>query len=194
MLSFALVSSLLTWSLSVGALQSPAAEASRIPPRAEEAMSSGASGFLVKRSVAIKAPPEKVYGALTREVGAWWNPEHTYSRDPKNLSIDARPGGCFCEKLADGGGVAHMTVVAVFPGKMLRMTGGLGPLQAAGVAGSLTWTLAGSAEGTNLEMSYGVGGYMPGGFEKIAPLVDAVLGEQVTRLRTYVETGKPSLR
>ena len=87
-----------------------------------------------------------------------------------------------------------MTVIAVFPGRMLRMTGALGPLQGSGLAGSLTWLLTGAAGGTNLEMSYSVGGYMQGGFEKIAPAVDAVLGEQVTRLKAYLETGKPASR
>lgn len=151
-------------------------------------------GFTVKHTVAVKAPPEKVYGALTREVGGWWSPEHTYSQDSKNLSIDARPGGCFCEKLPNGGGVQHMTVVSVIPGRLLRMTGALGSLQGSGLAGSLTWQLAEAAGATNLEVSYSVGGYIPGGFEKIAPLVDAVLGEQSARLKAYAETSKPASR
>lgn len=33
---------------------------------------------------------------------------------------------------------------------------------------------------------------MTGGFDKIAPAVDAVLGEQLARLESFVETGKPS--
>lgn len=154
----------------------------------------GAGGFAVQHVVAIKAAPEKVYGALTREIGGWWNPDHTYSRDSKNLSIDARPGGCFCEKLPNGGGVQHMTVVFAAPGRTLRMTGALGPLQGSGLAGSMTWQLTEAAGATNLELSYSVGGYMQAGFEKMAPLVDAVLGEQATRLKSYVETGKPAAK
>lgn len=175
-------------------VQSRVGDAAQTAPRGAETPIAGANGFLVKRAVAIKAAPEKVYGALTREVGNWWSPDHTYSRNSKNLSIDARPGGCFCEKLPDGGGVAHMIVIAVFAGRMLRMTGALGPLQASGLAGSLTWELTGAAGNTNLKMSYSVGGYMQEGFEKIAPAVDAVLGEQVTRLKAYVETGRPASR
>jgi uncharacterized protein YndB with AHSA1/START domain len=174
------------------ALQSPAGDAVPTPPRGGETVKAGPNGFAVRRVIAIKASPEKVYGALTHEVGNWWSPEHTYSQDSKNLSIDARPGGCFCEKLPDGGGVAHMTVIAVFPGRMLRMTGALGPLQASGLAGSLTWEVTAAASSTNLVMSYSVGGYMPGGFEKIAAGVDTVLGEQVTRLKAYIETGRPA--
>lgn len=153
-----------------------------------------ASGFAVKHEAAIKATPERVYSALTGEIGLWWNPDHTYSHDSKNLSIEARPGGCFCEKLPNGGGVQHMTVVFVSPGNVLRMTGTVGPLQASGLAGSMTWKLTEAAGATRLELAYSVGGYMQGGFEKIAPAVDAVLSEQLTRLKAYVETGKPAAK
>ena len=34
---------------------------------------------------------------------------------------------------------------------------------------------------------------MQGGFEKIAPAVDRVVGEQLGRLQTFIETGKPVL-
>ena len=40
-------------------------------------------------------------------------------------------------------------------------------------------------------VTYVVGGYMSGGFEKIAPAVDAMVGGQAGRLRTFVETGSP---
>jgi len=158
------------------------------------------NGFAVKHAMTIQASSEKVYTALTGKVGSWWNPEHTYSHDSRNLSIDARPGGCFCEKLDNGGGVEHMKVVLAWPGRMLRMTGALGPLQGSGLAGSMTWKLTaatgatGAAGATSLEFSYSAGGYMQGGFEKIAPAVDAVLGEQLTRLKAFVETGKPAAK
>ncbi|MBZ5553759.1 MAG: SRPBCC domain-containing protein [Acidobacteriia bacterium] len=152
------------------------------------------AGFLVRHETTINAPADKVYTALTSGVGSWWSPAHTYSQDSKNLSIDARPGGCFCEKLPNGGGVSHMTVAFASPGHLLRMTGALGPLQESGIAGSMTWSLTSNATTTKVVLSYSVGGYMQGGFEKIAPIVDAVLGEQFNRFKTYVETGKPALK
>jgi uncharacterized protein YndB with AHSA1/START domain len=156
-----------------------------------EVMSIGPSGFAVKHEVSVKASPGPVYDALTVKVGSWWNPEHTFSKDAKNLSIAAVPGGCFCEKFPDSGGVQHMTVVYAAPGKALRMTGAIGPLQGSGLAGSMTWDLSKSEAGTKLVVTYGIGGYMAGGFEKIAPLVDAVIGEQVGRFKAFVETGSP---
>jgi uncharacterized protein YndB with AHSA1/START domain len=160
-------------------------------PLSAEVMSVGPSGFAVKHEVAVKASPGPVYDALTVKVGSWWNPEHTFSHDARNLSIAAVPGGCFCERFPDSGGVQHMTVVYASPGNALRMTGAIGPLQGLGLAGSMTWDLAKSEAGTKLVVTYGIGGYMAGGFEKIAPIVDAVIGEQVARLKAFVETGSP---
>ena len=150
------------------------------------------NGFLVKLEVNVNAPAAKVYDALIGQVGWWWNPEHTYSHDAKNLSIDARPGGCFCEKLPNGGGIEHLRVVYVAPPQVVRFSGALGPLQASGVAGSMTWKLTGGPDNTRLELSYSVGGFIPGGFEKIAPAVEAMLREQLDRLKHFIETGKPT--
>ena len=150
------------------------------------------TGFLVKFDVSVNAPVAKVYDALLGQVGSWWNPEHTYSHDAKNLSIDARAGGCFCEKLPNGGGIEHLRVVYVAPPQVVRFSGALGPLQASGVSGSMTWKLTGESDSTRLELSYSVGGFIPGGFEKIAPAVEAMLREQLDRLKLFVETGKPT--
>jgi uncharacterized protein YndB with AHSA1/START domain len=152
------------------------------------------AGFFVRHEVTVNAAPDKIYNALTGQIGAWWNPEHTYSNDSKNLTIDARPGGCLCETLPNGGGVAHMTVVNVSRGQLIRMGGALGPLQASGIAGSMTWKLSPDPSSTKVELSYSVGGYMQGGFGNIAPAVNGVLGEQLNRLKTFVETGKPTAR
>src|SRR5437868_499959 len=73
------------------------------------------SGFLVRHDLEISASPPKVYEALIGQIGLWWNPQHTYSGDSKNLSIDARPGGCFCERLPHGGGVEHLRVIYLAP-------------------------------------------------------------------------------
>jgi hypothetical protein len=150
------------------------------------------AGFLVHSEVVVRAAPDSVYRALTGRIGAWWDSEHTFSGDSRNLSLEAVPGGCFCETLPQGGGVRHLTVVFASPGRTLRLVGGLGPLQGAGVAGSLTWTLASAAPGgTQVRLDYSVGGYYRGGLAGLAPAVDAVLGEQLLRLKSFVETGKP---
>jgi uncharacterized protein YndB with AHSA1/START domain len=150
------------------------------------------TGFVVKLETNIHAPAPKVYEALIGQIGLWWNPEHTYSHDAKNLSIDPRPGGCFCEKLPNGGGVEHLRVVYIVPRETVRFSGGLGPLQASGLAGSLTWKLTSGSDNTRLQLSYSVGGFIEGGFEKIAPAVESMLSDQLDRLKQFAETGKPT--
>ena len=150
------------------------------------------NGFVVRIETEVDGSPAKVYKALVGEVSQWWNPEHTYSGDGRNLVIDARPGGCFCERLPGGGGVEHLRVIYVAPPGLLRLSGALGPLQGSGLAGALTFRMTPAPKGTKLELGYSVGGFMEGGFEKMAPAVESVLGEQVSRLKRYVETGKPT--
>jgi uncharacterized protein YndB with AHSA1/START domain len=150
------------------------------------------SGFLVRLDANINAPAAKVYEALVGQVGSWWDPEHTYSGDAKNLSIDAHPGGCFCEKLPNGGGIEHARVIYVAPREVLRLSGALGPLQASGVSGTLTWKLTSGTDNTRVQLSYSVGGFIDGGFEKIAPAVENVLRDQLDRLKLFVETAKPT--
>lgn len=155
-----------------------------------EVVDSSASGFTVKSFLAIQASPDAVYRQLIH-VGDWWDSEHTFSHDAHNLSIEERAGGCFCEKLPNGGSVRHLEVLFVAPGKVLRLGGGLGPLQGIATSGSMTIQLSPSPSGTKLEVTYAVGGYLPAGMNTLATPVDSVLTAQFTRLKNYVERGDP---
>jgi uncharacterized protein YndB with AHSA1/START domain len=162
-----------------------------VAPLRGELIESTATGFLVRNTAAINAPPAKVYAALTDGVGDWWDPAHTFSHDARNLSVDAKPGGCFCERLPDGGGVEHMRVVYASPGKLLRLTGAIGPLQEAALAGTMTWNLLSAGGVTTVELTYAVGGFRAGGFRDLPTVVDGVLRGQLARLKARVETGRP---
>jgi hypothetical protein len=159
-------------------------------PAAAEVVDSSANGFTVRNAAPIAAHPSRVYNVAIDLVGRWWNPAHTFSKNAANLTLDATPGGCLCERLANGGAV-HLTVIHVMPQREVRFTGALGPLQQTGVAGSMIWKLTESTGGTQFEWGYTVGGYMPGGLAAIAPAVDAVLAGQLQRLKRFVETGRP---
>src|SRR6185369_9544199 len=102
-----------------------------------EVADSAANGFTIKVAMNIKAAPADVYKKLVHDVGEWWNPAHTFSGSAKNLSIEDKPMGCFCEKFPNGGGVRHLEVVYAAPGKGLVMTGGLGPMQSIAASGSM---------------------------------------------------------
>jgi len=149
------------------------------------------NGFVSEWDITIAAPRERVFRALTDEVGRWWDPAHSYSGDASNFSIDARPGGCFCERLTNGG-IAHMTVVFVQRDTLLRMVGGLGPLQGMAVSGSMTFALSDAGTGTRLKYRYAVGGYSPDGLASLSEPVDRVQHGQLVRLQRYVETGAPA--
>ena len=156
---------------------------------AAEVLSSNSNGFSVKHSLEISATPQQVYDSIVKSVGSWWNSSHTFSGSSKNLSIDDQPGGCFCERWDGKAGVRHMTVVFANPGKILRMSGGLGPFQDMGVAGSLTFALAWAEGRTLLTLTYNAGGYSTEGLAKWAGAADSMLLEQVSRLKRFVETG-----
>lgn len=159
-------------------------------PARAEVVNATVNGFAVRNVTQIAAHPSRVYNTAVSLVGRWWNPAHTFSKNAANLSLDARPGGCFCELLPNGG-ATHLMVVYVVAQKEIRFSGALGPLQQTGVAGTMIWKLTESAAGTELEWSYTVGGYMPGGLAAIAPAVDVVLADQLQRLKRFVETGRP---
>jgi len=172
-----------TTALAIVALLLPAASSG-------EVVESIPAGFTVKISVPIAAPPARTYRAVTESIGSWWDRAHTFSGDAMNLSLTATPGGCFCEKLPGGGGVRHMTVVYADPGKLLRMSGGLGPLQDFAVEGTMTWRFLDAGGGTTLELTYRVGGYVTGGVSSLAAPVNTVLTQQVERLKQFVEMSR----
>jgi uncharacterized protein YndB with AHSA1/START domain len=148
-----------------------------------------AAGFEITEKATIAAPAAKVYAALLTP-GAWWNKTHSWSGNAANLSIDLA-NGCFCEKLPKGF-VRHMTVVFADGVTTLRLFGGLGPMQFTGASGHMAFVLKPAGDGTELTLTYDVGGYAKGGLaDNWAAPVDGVLGEAVGRLKKYLETGKP---
>jgi uncharacterized protein YndB with AHSA1/START domain len=159
-----------------------------------EVSDSAANGFTVKITLNVQAPPDDVYRKLVRNIGDWWDANHTFSGNSHNLTIEERPAGCFCEKLPNGGGVRHMEVLYFEPGKQLVLSGGLGPLQSMAATGSMTIKLSplDADKATKLELTYAVAGYMPGGMNTLAAPVDGVLNQQFTRLKNYAEHGEPA--
>jgi uncharacterized protein YndB with AHSA1/START domain len=163
-----------------------------MPAARAEVADSSANGFTVKITQVIQAPPEEVYRRFIRNVGDWWNPEHTYSNNAHNLSIEEKAMGCFCERLPNQGGVRHMQVLYLDPGKIVVLTGALGPLQSLAATGTMTVQFSPAAGGTKFDVNYAVAGYLAAGMKSWAAPVDAMLSEQFTRLKIYVEHGNPA--
>jgi len=144
------------------------------------------NAFAIESTAVIKAPPAVVF----RELGAvsrWWDPAHTWSGSARNLSLQLQAGGCFCEKLANGGSVQHGRVINVQPGVLLRLDAPLGPLQEMPVTAVLTFKLAPSGAGTLVTMTYRVSGALTMESAKLAPIVESVLNTQLERLRAHAD-------
>lgn len=150
--------------------------------------SSAKDGFTIQQTITMKAPPIMVYRSLVRDIGKWWNSEHTFSGNSANLYIEDKAQGCFCEKLDEKPAIQHMNIIYAAPGELLRMQGGLGPLQSMAVTGSMSWTFVKKGKGvTEIRLNYNVGGYTPEGLDKLASAVDGVLHQQLQRLKDFTE-------
>jgi hypothetical protein len=153
---------------------------------------SAPTGFTIKIPLHLQATPATAYQKFVRNVGDWWNSSHTFSGSAKNLSIEEKAMGCFCEKLPDGGTVRHLEVIYLAPGKALLMSGALGPMQSLAAGGTMRLTFAPEDSGTKVEATYSVFGYLASGMDKFAPLADTMLTDQLTRYKNYVEKGDPA--
>jgi hypothetical protein len=143
--------------------------------------------FAIQSVILVDLPPAAAYRALIK-LPDWWDPAHTWSGSSRNLTLDARAGGCFCEKLKDGGSVQHARVLFAQPGQLLRLEGALGPLQDMAVTGVLSYTLVPDGPGTRITMSYRVSGALTMDSAKLAPLVDQVMSGQFERLRSFANS------
>ncbi|HYL35945.1 MAG TPA: hypothetical protein VEV17_08545 [Bryobacteraceae bacterium] len=159
---------------------------------AAEVADSSSNGFTTKLTLHIQAAPDEVYRKLIRNVGDWWNSQHSFSGNAHNLSIEEKVMGCFCEKLPNQGGLRHMEVVFLAPGKKLVLSGALGPLQSLAATGSLAIDFSAADGGTKLNVTYAVAGYLPAGMNTWAAPVDSVITEQFSRLKNFVERGDPA--
>jgi hypothetical protein len=179
-------------SLSKWILMAMLAGTAVVPVASAEIVNASPNGFNLRHIVeAAGVPPTTVWAALS-DIGKWWDPEHTYSGDSRNLSLDPVARGCFCEKLSLYAGIEHAHVVYAQPAKMLRLVGALGPLQEFGVTGALTWQIEAAGGGSRITVTYNVGGFADRPLADWAPVVDEVVGIQAKRLGRFVVTGNPA--
>lgn len=166
--------------------------ASWVAPSAQAAIKDQApNGFTIENSEWVPTDSQASWKAFVNDVGKWWPADHSWWGDASKLSISEKVGGCFCE--INGSQQAwHMTVAFVDPGKLMRMTGGLGPLQGMGLDGALEWRFAEEKGGTRITLWYRAGGYTPDDLTKFVPVVDQVQGLQLRGLADYLRKQAPA--
>jgi len=153
-------------------------------PASAEVVGASPNGFEVQEVVNLVVPQPSAYAAFG-QVGQWWNKAHTYSGDAARMSLQLRPGGCLCEPLDGGGGIEHMRVTYLKPGEQIVLTGSLGPLLYQATAGVMDVKFERIAGGTRVTMNYRAAGFARSDGDRLAPLVDQVLAEQMKRYRAY---------
>lgn len=160
-------------------------------PTQAEVTSVNSTGFALAFEKTVQATPDDIYAAMTR-IGQWWDPDHSWEGKSENLYLDMSIGGCFCEKLSNGGGVEHLHLVYFAPGKEIRLTGGLGPLQGMGMGGAMVWTITPGEEGNTIKWTYSAHGHSTEETMKgLAPIVNQVQQQAFDRLVRFIETGSP---
>lgn len=156
-------------------------------PAHAEVISSAPNGFVSRHVVTLPMSPAAAYDRFVR-VQDWWDGAHTYSQSAANLRVTARPGGLWIERLPNGGFVEHMRVINAQRGKLLRLDGGLGPLQDMPARSVMDVSFAADGAGARVTMTYSVGGYFSDGTAQLAPGVDMVLGQAMAR---YAQASGP---
>jgi len=137
----------------------------------------------VALDVAIAAPRNLVFAALTEDPGGWWG--HPYLRpDATGLTLEPRLGGLVVERW-DGGGAVVATVTGWTDGSFLQLTG---PFHLGLALGVATFRLSDSDDGTTVQFSFrAIGAIEPELVERFAEGWTELIGR---RLKTLVETGK----
>jgi hypothetical protein len=154
-------------------------------------LDSSPTGFTVENSVTVPVDAKAAWDGLVNHVNDWWPKDHSWFGKAGKFVIEPRAGGCFCEK-AGPKQALHLTVSFVDPGRLLRMIGGLGPLQGMGLTGTLEWHFKPVESGSQITLRYVAGGYTTTDLVKFVQIVDQVQAVQLGSLGTYLSKGKPA--
>ena len=158
--------------LVTGCLMSSAAHA--------EIVSATTTHFELRHEAASPLAPDALWRRLVHPAG-WWHPDHTYSGDAGNLTLDLQAGGQWREDW-EGGSVAHGRVLFVEHGKRLRLEAPFGPLQGLGAYAIWTITIEAKGEGATVIFDEVASGPPGSDMAEIAKAVDFVKAEAIARL------------
>lgn len=146
-----------------------------------EVVASSPDHFTLKLEAHTELAQDAAWARLI-EPSSWWLPDHTYSGNSDNLSLDVQAGGQWREDW-DGGSIWHGTVIQVHEGKKLVLSAPFGPLQDLAVTSVWTITLTPVASGgTTITFDHVTNGTAASQLDQIAPAVDYVKSEALKSL------------
>ena len=137
--------------------------------------------FTLKLEAESELSPDEVWDRLI-DPAQWWLPDHSYSGDSANLSLDPRAGGLWREDW-DGGSVWHGKVLQAQPGQSLVLDAPFGPLQGMAINSVWTITLAPlETGGTKITFDHVNNGTVSSKLDQVAAAVDFVKSEALKSL------------
>lgn len=154
-------------------------------PADAEVVSRTTDGFTLRYAVGAEISPDDIPAAL-QDLPKWWDPAHTYTGSSANLSLDLAPGGCWCEKLADGTDFDHGRTVSVAADRIV-FNAPFGPLRGKATRAELSVTWPPANRGWTPTWTFIVEGP---GVGAMADGVDAVMGAGYQRWLSHIERGE----
>ncbi len=145
-----------------------------------EVVSVSDTHFVLRHEASSTLSPEAVWQRLIKPA-SWWHPDHTYSGDAANLTLDAQAGGLWREDW-EGNSVLHGKVVLARPNSVLRMEAPFGPLQDVGAYVIWTITIKAAENGSHITFDERAMGVAAANLKELAPAVDGVKAEALSRL------------
>jgi uncharacterized protein YndB with AHSA1/START domain len=137
----------------------------------------------IEQEMRISAPREKVFKALTSELGAWW--PHRFKPD-STVYCDDHIGGTSGEKFANGGGAIYGEIVYFDPPYKVAQSGA--SALAKGMSAFGVDTLEEDGDGTLYKKQITFWGVVPEETEKMYEMGMRAILEQA--LKNYVEKGE----
>jgi DNA-binding transcriptional ArsR family regulator/uncharacterized protein YndB with AHSA1/START domain len=137
----------------------------------------------------IDAARERVWSALTGEIGKWWPKDFYVGKSPKGFVLEAHPGGRLYEEWGDGAGVLWGQVVTFDPPATLDVAGQLFPAFGGPATTLVRWALAEEDGRTRVTLTDSVFGRVN---EKTAASLDEGWRALTVALKAFVEPAAPA--
>ncbi len=133
-------------------------------PAAAPAPPGGPSAWTVAaHETSVRAPAERVWRALTEEIGAWWRPGFYALGNAKGMRLEPTIGGRMYEHADDGSAVVWFTVIGIQPGRSLDLAGHISLSFGGPAVAMVRFDVVASGKSTTVKVSEARVGSIPEG-------------------------------